>query len=123
MLPKEQRINKKEQFELIYRNGLVFNFKNFRVFSLKNNSLGLRFTVIVSKKISPLATQRNKIKRIIREILIKNKGNIPLNLDLLIIINNSNVFKIKKEELEKDFFYLSKKLHSNYNNPQERNHP
>lgn len=110
MFLKEQRITKKEEFDLIYKKGLVFNLEQVRFFVLKNNLNRVRVSVVVSKKISPLATKRNKIKRILRQLLRKNLKKLPENIDLIIMPQNITILNLKNSEIETDFLNLSKKL-------------
>jgi ribonuclease P protein component len=71
MLPKINRIRKKKDFELIFKNSKSFRNSIFILKAAKND-LGLnRFGFVVSKKISNKATIRNKIKRRLSEA-VKN---------------------------------------------------
>jgi len=110
MFSKNQRIFQKEHFQLIYRRGRVFNFKNFRVFVLKNNFNKLRASVIVSKKISASAVGRNRIKRKLRHALIYNLPHFPQNLDLLTVATKKEILSTTSSEIKKDFFSMAETL-------------
>ena len=85
MLPKINRIKKKRDFEIIFKNSKSFKNNLFVLKTAKNN-LGLnRFGFIVSLKVSKKATIRNKVRRRLSEA-IKNKADeIRTGTDLIII--------------------------------------
>jgi len=67
MLPKENRLTKKKDFEYVFKKGKSFK-ESFLIFKTIENHLGKsRFGFVVSKKISQKAFLRNKIKRRISE--------------------------------------------------------
>ncbi|MFA5479114.1 MAG: ribonuclease P protein component [Candidatus Muiribacteriota bacterium] len=67
----------------------------------KSNFTELKIVISVRKKLYPKAVVRNRIKRIIREIIINNFGN-EKNFYLII------VGKFEKEEI--NFNFIKKKL-------------
>ena len=67
------------------------------------------YAVIVSKKNIPLAVNRNKIKRRIREAVIKIHSEASLkNLSIVIIYKSKNIISFK--EIIKDLCFLFEKL-------------
>lgn len=68
MLPKKNRLLKKE-FQEVFKKGKGINYPPLFLKFLKNRSKEKKFSVLVSKKISKKATQRNKIKRRLRELI------------------------------------------------------
>ena len=90
--------------------GKRFNNEHFSVISLKNNDgNSFYYAVIVSKKNIPLAVNRNKIKRRIREAIIKIYSEFSLpNSSNLIIYNSKD--KLGFKEIKKDIFFLFEKL-------------
>ncbi len=86
MLPRENRLTKKDDFENVRQNGRFITSKNFTVsFLNKKNKEESRFGFIVSKKISTRAVDRNKIKRVLREIVRKNLDLVKKGTDFVII--------------------------------------
>lgn len=85
MLPKQNRLRKKKDFEKVLRegrwvkNGFLFLKWNF------NNSKVSRFGFVVSKKISKKSTLRNKIKRRFREIIKQKLPEIKKGIDVVFI--------------------------------------
>jgi len=86
MLALKNRLKKKKDFDLIFKQGQ--SFKQGRLyFKFKHNKLeSNRFGFIVSKKFSKKAVERNKIKRQIREIVRSKKNKIKLPLDIIITV-------------------------------------
>ena len=67
MLPKINRLTKKKDFDVVFKNGesIKNGFLAFKI--LKNNLKESRFGFVVSKKVSNKATIRNKVKRRLRD--------------------------------------------------------
>lgn len=69
MLPKLNRLKKNKDIKRVLEKGKGFK-EGFLILRLLPNKLGkIRFTFIVSQKVSPKATLRNKIKRRLRELI------------------------------------------------------
>ena len=105
MLPKKYRLRKRKEIEEIFKKGNSKNSDLVFIKFLKNNLENPRFCFIVSKKISNKAVERNKVKRLLREVVRKEiLPNLKTNCDYLIIakplILNKNYWQIKKD-LEK----------------------
>lgn len=103
MLSKEYRLRKNRDFEQVYFKGKVFQNKFFLIKILENNKQTNRFGFIVSNKISKKATERNKLKRRLREIIRLNLSNFKRSFDIIIIakknILNENFNTIKNNLL------------------------
>lgn len=89
MLPPQNRLTKKADFERVRQNGRFISSKLFSVSLLdrkdKNES---RFGFIVSKKISTKSHDRNRVKRILREIVRKNLDSVKPGMDFVIIVKS-----------------------------------
>jgi ribonuclease P protein component len=75
-LSRAERLSGKKTIGNLFAHGKRFSFSPFRVIWLERKddlSINLRFGIAVSKKISKLAVQRNRIKRISREAFRINK--------------------------------------------------
>lgn len=102
MLATKNRLTKEKDFKRINRLSRPFFSFYFRLKYLANN-LGLnRFAVVVTTKISKKATERNKIKRQIREIIRSNQGQIKPGHDVII--------SAQAKALNKDYQDLEKNL-------------
>lgn len=73
----------------------------------ENNFKFSRFGVVISKKVSPKAVIRNKIKRIIFNFVRIKKFNLNSGKDILIIVYPETA-KLKKEDIEKELTVLKK---------------
>ncbi|MCX6765195.1 MAG: ribonuclease P protein component [Candidatus Nealsonbacteria bacterium] len=101
MLPKENRLKNKKDFEKVFKNGKGFKDGLLYVKFAGNNLKDSRFGFIVSTKVSKKAVVRNKIKRILRAALKSELKDIKKGVDAVIItspgieINDLNI-KIEK---------------------------
>jgi len=82
-LNSKYRIKKNDEFEYIINNGKMFKNKLYVIYYIESKEKFSRFGIIVSKKVGD-AVKRNKIKRRIRDIIIKN--SIKSNYDYVIIV-------------------------------------
>lgn len=81
MLPRENRLKKKKDFEKIFKEGKGIK-EGFLFFKWAFNNLDIsRFGFIVSQKVSKKATLRNKIKRRLREITRMRLPKIKKGID------------------------------------------
>lgn len=85
MLPKENRLTKKKDFERVFRRGKGLKEKFLIIKVLGNNLKVSRFGFIVSKKISKKAVLRNKIKRRLRESVRPKLNQIRQGIDVAVI--------------------------------------
>lgn len=67
MLPKENRLKKKKDFEDVFEKGKGFKQAFLFLKAKKNNLKTSRFGFVVGKKVSNKAVVRNQIKRRLRE--------------------------------------------------------
>jgi len=106
MLSKENRLKKKKDFGKVLKLGKGFKQKALLLKTAKNDLPQTRFGFIVSKRTAKKATDRNKIKRQMREIVRKNIGNIKKGYDVVVIawpdIKERN-FKEKSAIIEETF--------------------
>ncbi len=111
MLPKKNRLRKKKDFERVFKEG-----KNargtvlyFKILETKEPSSRIGF--IVSKKISPKATERNKIRRRMKESVRAALDMLKNSWDI-IIIASPQIKKSSFEEIRRD----TEKTFKNINN-------
>ena len=98
-LPKNMRLKGHRTFNYIHKNSLKYHgeFMTFKVaksnpeilFShkFKNNSKNLRVAIAVSKKVSKKAVDRNKLRRVLQEWLIKNIQKINNHKSYWLLVN------------------------------------
>lgn len=99
MLPRENRIVRKEGFDRIKKEG--FSIKNhffITLFLPRNDSRPSRFGFIVSSKISKKAVDRNRVKRLFRTVISNLISDIREGYDI-IFIARKNILLLDKENL------------------------
>lgn len=108
MLAKQRRLQKKRDFKLVFNKGEVLDSELFFLRFAKNNFELSRFGFVVSLKISKKATIRNRIKRLLREVVRINLKNIKSSFDIIIIAKPGIVGK-KYEEIKAEVEEFLKK--------------
>ena len=113
-LPKDMRLKGHRTFEYIHKNSVKYHGKlmTFKVarsnpailstHNFTNTSNNFRVAIAVSKKVSKKAVERNKIKRILQEWLLKNikRQNNHKSYWLLVNLNGGDFYNDKKRLLE-----------------------
>lgn len=101
MLPKENRLKKEKEFETVFKGGRAVKGSNIFLKYLANGTDKTKVGFVVSKKVSKLAVERNKIKRRMREVVRLKKKEIKEGLSIIFIalpsINNVEYGEIKKD--------------------------
>jgi len=101
MLPKENRLKKRKDFERVLTKGEIKGNDLLVLKKIENGLQVSRFGFIVSRKISNKAVVRNKIKRRLREIVrvfLKEKR----------IMSGYDVVVFAKKGIEKQDFWVIK---------------
>jgi ribonuclease P protein component len=104
MLPLENRIKKKKEFEAVFKEGEAFHSGLFTVILSKSETEEKKFGFIVSKKVSSKAVSRNRVKRISREQVRLMLPRIRKGVNIIIIA--------KKEALKQDSKKIKAELES-----------
>ncbi len=101
------RIKDKNEFNYLIKNGRVLKNKFFVIYYKERKNDNSRFGITFSKKFGK-AYERNYYKRIMREIIRKNRKSFS-NLSDYIIIMRSECKTVKYDVLETQFNDLIKK--------------
>ena len=101
MLPKPHRLLSDKDFQKTWKRGMSFYTKTLGFKILQNGLAVSRFGIVVSTKVSKLATVRNRLKRQIREIIQERIKEISPGYDLVVSLLPAAVEK-KHQELEKE---------------------
>ena len=113
MLPKENRLSAKDNFARIKKEGKIFQAESFSaVLYKREDDKPIRIGVIVSNKISKSAVARNRIKRILKEILLPNIALLKKGFSLIFLVKRKVILKTK-EDLSMDMTILLKKMNLN----------
>lgn len=109
MIAKKYRIER-NLINYILEKGELYTSKLLIIRYLKNNKKFLRFCVIISKKITPKAIIRNKLKRQIYEAIRTNINELihPEPIDV-IIIPKKKILEAKFEEIEENIKRITTK--------------
>ncbi|PJE67443.1 ribonuclease P protein component [Candidatus Shapirobacteria bacterium CG10_big_fil_rev_8_21_14_0_10_40_9] len=102
MLPRINRLIKKEDFDKAKKEGERLQGRFFGVLILKTKNNFSRFGFIFSTKLTKKATQRNRTKRLFREGVQKISPKIQPGYDI--------IFLGKKDSLKKSFFEVSQEV-------------
>ncbi len=97
MLPFNNRLVKKRDFAKVQRMGRFFNSDQISLKVLENGLNEARIGIIVGKKFSLKAVERNNLKRRLREIARQKIGQIKKGWDVVIMAKESQN-KIKTSE-------------------------
>ncbi len=90
MLPKKNRLTKKEDFERVSSKGSYFSFQNISIKIARNDLSFPRVGFSIGKKISTKATDRNRIKRVLRESFQKYLPKIVAGVDIVVYFKKDN---------------------------------
>ena len=87
MLPKINRLKKKNDFERVFKKGKSFK-EDFLILRMAPNNLKTsRFGFVVSQKVSKKAFLRNKIKRRLRELIRLKLPQLREGRDGILIVS------------------------------------
>ena len=109
MLEKKFRLQKRKDFESVFKKGA---YSPTPLWTLKwfSNGLGYpRFGFVVSNKISKSAVKRNTIKRRLRDIIRKYHKEVPYPIDI-VVITKPLISTSSYEEMEMMYVQQLKKV-------------
>ena len=87
--PKRTRVKKKSEFNQIIKNGSKKFGKNIVLYRLRSSGEGQKFGIKITRGTKG-AVKRNKIKRIVRETLRKNKVRFDPNEKVVVLFRSPN---------------------------------
>ncbi|PIT90640.1 MAG: ribonuclease P protein component [Candidatus Komeilibacteria bacterium CG10_big_fil_rev_8_21_14_0_10_41_13] len=112
MLSKAHRLTKQTDFSRLARQGRPFYSSLFTTKVKANDLTVSRFGLVISKKISKKAVERNRLKRQLAELIRLNLDDIKPGLDFMILVKAAALGK-DYLQLEADFLQLIKKAKLN----------
>ena len=101
---------KKKDIQEVFETGKKISSRYFYLVFKKNQIGYPRFAFIASKKIFKKSTQRNRVKRLLREVvrLLLPKLNV-LSCDI-ILVGKSEILNLKSFQLKENFISILEKL-------------
>jgi ribonuclease P protein component len=81
----EDRVRSRAQYREAQEHGRRVHTPHYLVVVLPRPSARTRLGITVTKKVSPSAVSRNRVKRVLREVFRKNRGLFPSGCDVVII--------------------------------------
>lgn len=109
MLPKPQRLTKKNDFEAVFKKGKGLSGSFLAIKVLKSPLQKSRFGFIVGKKVSLKATVRNRVRRRLQNATVKELDNLSGCFDMVIVALPASSGK-KFNEIQNELVRLFKKV-------------
>lgn len=107
MLAVINRLKGKENFDRVKTEGKLYQKENFGASVLKRDDDGpSRFGFVVSTKVSGQATQRNRIKRALKEAVRYNLDKVGKGYDIVFLAKQSIARKITDEIMREVSVFL-----------------
>lgn len=107
MLSKKNRLKKKKDFEKVFKKGRGFKEDFLFLKTAENGLENSRIGIVVGTKVAKKATERNLIKRRLREAVRKRISEIKPGLDIVIValegLDKKVSFQTIQEVLERLF--------------------
>ncbi len=101
VLAKKNRLKNSREFKKVYSFGKKINANYFFVKYSKNSLNVARFGIVVSRKISVKAVQRNKIKRRVCSIIRDLLKDYNKSYDI-VLISRKNIIKASFKDIQED---------------------
>ena len=109
MLPKENRLSNKTDFDKVKEKGNKASGKSIMILALnREDNKVARFGIVVSKHVSRRAVDRNRIKRLIRESIMSVMNKVSNGYDV-VIIARQNIINWDFNEVNNDLINVFQK--------------
>jgi ribonuclease P protein component len=99
--PKTDRILKRDVFRRVYEEGRKIQARHFIAFVLRNSGGKPRIGITATRKMGN-SVERNRARRLVREVFRKNKWLVPQGVDIVINVKRS-LAEASYRDLEGDF--------------------
>ncbi len=121
--PKENRLRKPGEFRRVYENGKRFEGRLMTVFIVSSETDFQRLGITASKKAIGNAVERNRAKRLLREVFRLNKAELnELDTKFDWVLNaRRGLLKVKLEKPLEEFRQIVAKVKSSELNKGEEN--
>ena len=109
MLAKKYRLTRQKDFDNVFKKGRSFFVKEVGIKVLKNDLGYPRFGFVVSNKIAKKATERNKIKRRLREVIRLKLPKVKVGVDG-VVVARAGIEKLEYQDIERRIDTCLRKL-------------
>lgn len=110
MLSNINRLRKSNEIQKVFKFGKSIRSANFSLRYNPNRASNNRFAIVVGLKVSKLATRRNAIKRLVREVIRINLPSIPTSFDIVLTAHKLANWPIKLADVQLELTELLKKI-------------
>lgn len=109
MLLKKNRLTRKADFARVRRFGQRFFAEGMDVFIASSDKKTIRAGLVVNSRFFGKAAERNRLKRMLREIFRQEAKQIRLGADIVVSIGKNSAKEVKYAELKKTISSILKK--------------
>ncbi|HPM42419.1 MAG TPA: ribonuclease P protein component [Candidatus Omnitrophota bacterium] len=106
---KTEHLLKSKQFQAVYKKARPYKDDYIVIRCMPNNSSVTRLGFSISSRKIQLATMRNRVRRITREVFRKTKKNLVRGYDIVVIFTTLPHKNIAYQEIESRFKHLVSK--------------
>lgn len=110
MLAKKFRIGNRNRIEQILKKGRIFRQRLLSLRYLLSGKANSRFSVIVSKKLSRKAVERNRVKRRVYEAIHRNFPASDKKCYDIVVLVSPGALKTPYETLEKEILFCMQNI-------------
>ncbi len=101
---KEERLLKTKDFRRVYNKGISFRRESAILYNLPNGLSENRIGISIGSRNVKLATRRNRLKRLFKEVYRRNKGMLKKGFDIVIVLKKDLKKKNATFEDAKEIF-------------------
>lgn len=105
-LSKKQRIVKASLFREAFAQNRSFVGRYMVLWIREAGDASLRLGVVTSKKVSRLAVERNRVRRVLRAVFRENREMLEGNADV-VIVGRRSLLSAEYREIEAEFLRLA----------------
>lgn len=101
MLSRKYRFHSRGGVRYVYQKGKTIRRPEMSLVFVENTRGFTRVTVVVSKKITKKAVERNRIRRRVYEVMRLNMDKVPKQQDYILVVYSKAVLDMPFKALEK----------------------
>jgi ribonuclease P protein component len=105
---RKDRLCKTRDFRRVYSRGTSFRNSFLALWVAPNSLENTRLGVVVGSRCARLASRRNRLKRVLREVFRKNRAHLRKGLDLVVVVKTDPGAQGSYSTIEHLFLRLSK---------------